>query len=449
MMFRNLETILNKMGNFGKYPAYKDSGVGWLGEIPAGWDVKRIKSLSRVKRGASPRPIDNPKYFDDNGEFAWVRIADVSANEHFLVNTTQRLSKLGASLSVKIMPNELMLSIAGTVGKPMISNIKCCIHDGFVYFPDLKKSIAYIYRIFETGTPYAGLGKFGTQLNLNTETVGNISIPFPPLPEQTAIAAFLDEKTVKIDTAIAQKEKMISLLKERKQILIQNAVTKGINPDAKMKDSGVEWIGEIPEGWEVKRFKHLHSNSFGGGTPSTDKEHFWNGDIPWISSADVKQTLITKTLRNISAEGLARSSANVAPSGSIIIVTRSGILQHTLPIAIIAMDMAINQDIKCFILKKDLLPKYLLNFINGKNKEILIETRQQGATVESINLELFANLQITIPSINEQQEIADFIETQSAKIDTTISIQQQQIAKLKEYKSILIDSAVTGKIKVC
>ncbi|MCI5140106.1 MAG: restriction endonuclease subunit S, partial [Candidatus Electrothrix sp. AR1] len=229
------------MQRFEKYSGYKDSGVDWIGEIPERWEVKRIKSLSRVKRGASPRPIDNPKYFDDDGEFAWVRIADVSANEHYLVNTTQRLSKLGASLSVKIMPNELILSIAGTVGSPMVSNIKCCIHDGFVYFPDLEESIEYIYRIFETGAPYAGLGKFGTQLNLNTETVGSIIIPYPPISEQTAIVTFIDEKTTKIDTAIAQKEQMISLLKERKQILIQKAVTKGIDPDAQMKDSGVDW----------------------------------------------------------------------------------------------------------------------------------------------------------------------------------------------------------------
>ena len=144
----------------------KDSGVAWLGDIPAHWKVIRIKHITPVKRGASPRPIDDPKYFDDDGEFAWVRIADVSASDRYLENTTQRLSELGSSLSVKRYPGDLFLSIAGTVGKPIITNIKCCIHDGFVYFPDLQESNEFFYYLFACGQPYLGLGKMGTQLNL-------------------------------------------------------------------------------------------------------------------------------------------------------------------------------------------------------------------------------------------------------------------------------------------
>ena len=113
-----------------RYPEYKDSGVEWLGEVPAHWKVIAIKWVSPVFRGASPRPIDDQKYFDDEGEFAWVRIADVSASDGVLRTTTQRLSELGSSLSVKIAPGELFVSIAGTVGRPCISAIKACIHGG-------------------------------------------------------------------------------------------------------------------------------------------------------------------------------------------------------------------------------------------------------------------------------------------------------------------------------
>lgn len=136
----------------------KDSGVEWLGEVPAHWDVVAIKWLSPVLRGASPRPIDDPKYFDDSGEYAWVRIADVSASDGTLRETTQTLSALGASLSVKMEPGEMFLSIAGTVGKPCITQIKACIHDGFVYFPSLSIDNKFLYRIFEVGTCYGGLG---------------------------------------------------------------------------------------------------------------------------------------------------------------------------------------------------------------------------------------------------------------------------------------------------
>lgn len=147
----------------------KPSGVEWLGDVPEEWKVISIKWISPVSRGASPRPIDDPKYFDPDGEYAWVRIADVSASDGLLLETTQRLSALGSSLSVKIEPGELFISIAGTVGKPCISGIKACIHDGFVYFPLLAIDPKFLFRIFEAGTCYGGLGKWGTQLNLNTD----------------------------------------------------------------------------------------------------------------------------------------------------------------------------------------------------------------------------------------------------------------------------------------
>ncbi len=118
--------------------AFRDSGVNWIGKVPADWAVLSIKRLTRVRRGASPRPIDDPIYFDDDGEYAWVRISDVTASQGSLKFTTQRLSKAGASCSVKLEPGNLFLSIAGSVGKACISTIKCCIHDGFVYFPEYQ-----------------------------------------------------------------------------------------------------------------------------------------------------------------------------------------------------------------------------------------------------------------------------------------------------------------------
>ncbi|CCY01678.1 type I restriction modification DNA specificity domain protein [Prevotella sp. CAG:924] len=204
----------------------KDSGVEWIGEIPEHWGSRRIKTFSLVKRGASPRPIDDPKYFDENGEFAWVRIADVSASGKYLECTTQKLSKLGSSLSVKRYPGDIFISIAGTVGKPIITNIKCCIHDGFVYFPNMKGiSVEYLYYVFLSGQPYLGLGKMGTQLNLNTETIGNIYIPYPNIVEQTKIVYFLCQKCGEIDELISIKQQKIEKLKEYKKSLIFECVT--------------------------------------------------------------------------------------------------------------------------------------------------------------------------------------------------------------------------------
>lgn len=207
----------------------KNSGVEWLGEVPEHWGIIAIKWLSPVLRGASPRPIDDPRYFDDSGEYAWVRIADVSASDGTLKETTQTLSALGSSLSVKIEPGEMFLSIAGTVGKPCITQVKACIHDGFVYFPSLSINNKFLYRIFEAGSCYGGLGKMGTQLNLNTETVGGIQIGLPPDSEVVKILEYIDHWSLIFNLLIGEAFKGVSLLQERRSALISAAVTGKID----------------------------------------------------------------------------------------------------------------------------------------------------------------------------------------------------------------------------
>ena len=207
----------------------KDSGVEWLGEIPAHWDVKKVKRLCLVRRGASPRPIDDPIYFDDEGEYAWVRIADVTASERYLERTTQRLSPLGKSKSVALEPGELFVSIAATVGKPVITKIKCCIHDGFVYFVGLHENREFLFYLFSCGEPYKGLGKLGTQLNLNTDTIGDIYLPRPSREEQESIVRFVDRETAGIDTLVARVRDAVERLKELRTALISAAVTGKID----------------------------------------------------------------------------------------------------------------------------------------------------------------------------------------------------------------------------
>ncbi|WP_353164052.1 restriction endonuclease subunit S [Acinetobacter guillouiae] len=207
----------------------KDSGVEWLGVVPEHWDVFFIKHLSQVKRGASPRPIDDPKYFDDNGEYAWTRIADVSSSGMYLTQTTQRLSALGSLLSVRLEAGELFLSIAGTVGKPCITVSKACIHDGFVYFPQLKINNKFLYYIFDAGQAYLGLGKMGTQLNLNTDTVGGIKIGLPPDDEIEGIVQFIEQKNTQYSELIDKAINFINLMRERKKTLISAVVTGKID----------------------------------------------------------------------------------------------------------------------------------------------------------------------------------------------------------------------------
>lgn len=210
-------------------PDMKDSGVDWLGAVPARWKIKAIKWATPVQRGASPRPIDDPSYFDDDGEYAWVRISDVTTAGMYLDATEQLLSDLGSSLSVKMQPGSLFLSIAGTVGKPCIANIKCCIHDGFVYFPRWKGDSRFLFYVFASGEPYKGLGKMGTQLNLNTDTVGSIVIGIPDAAEQRLIADYLDRTTAELDSMTTAVEAAIDRLVEYRQAVITSAVTGKID----------------------------------------------------------------------------------------------------------------------------------------------------------------------------------------------------------------------------
>ena len=211
------------------HPKLKPTGIAWLGEVPQHWAVKAIKWESTVLRGASPRPIDNEIYFDEKGAYAWVRIADVSAAGMYLRETTQQLSDLGRSLSVPLEPGALFLSIAGSVGKPCITGIKCCIHDGFVYFPFWRGESRFLYYLFASGEPYKGLGKLGTQLNLNTDTVGSIVAGFPALAEQQAIADFLDHEIGKLNVMATKIETAIERLQEYRAALITAAVTGKID----------------------------------------------------------------------------------------------------------------------------------------------------------------------------------------------------------------------------
>ena len=260
------------------YPRTKPSGVEWLGDVPDHWSVKAIKWETPVLRGASPRPIDDPTYFDDDdGEYSWVRISDVTSAGTYLSATEQKLSRLGSSLSVKLKPGALFLSIAGSVGKPCITQIKCCIHDGFVYFPRFKGDAKFLYYLFASGEPYRGLGKLGTQLNLNTDTVGSIVAGFPNPAEQRAIAAFLDRETGRVDRLVAKKRELIERLKEKRTALISRTVTRGLPPAAAraaglpenppLKPSGLGWLGDIAHTWTVSPIKHLFS------TPVTDGPH--------------------------------------------------------------------------------------------------------------------------------------------------------------------------------
>jgi type I restriction enzyme, S subunit len=430
-----------------KYDTYKDSGIEWIGEIPSHWESVMIKRLSPVKRGASPRPIDDPKYFDDNGEYSWVRIADVSASERYLESTTQTLSELGASLSVKREPGHFFLSIAGTVGKPIITRIKCCIHDGFVYFPDLKIDPEYLYYIFSTGLPYQGLGKWGTQLNLNTDTVGEIYIPIPH--EIDSIVSYLDRKTAEIDELIADKKRLLELYEEEKTAIINQAVTKGINPDAPIKDSGIEWLGEIPEHWYATSLKRLVETKITDGPHETPT--FLLEGVPFVSAEAVKNGKIDFNYARgfISEEDDEKYSKKCKPKRNDIFIVKSG--STTGKIALVDFDDNFNiwSPLALVRVNKKVDFMFMYYALQSTYFQDSIKLFWSYGTQPNIGMNVIENLKVAFaPDLNEQLQIIRHIEQTTLHIDNQIYRIQKLIELLTEYRTALISEVVTGKIKV-
>ena len=436
-------------GEYQAYPEYQESGEEWLGRVPSHWDVIQIKHLSTVKRGASPRPIDDAKYFDDDGEYAWTRIADVTASDVYLSKAPQRLSDLGSSLSVKLEPESLFLSIAGTVGKPCITGMKACIHDGFVYFPELKIPNKFLFYVFAGEQAYKGLGKFGTQLNLNTDTVGGIKIGCTSNEEIKGIINFLDHETAKIDTLIEKQQQLIKLLKEKRQAVISHAVTKGLNPNAPMRDSGVEWLGEVPEHWEVKRLRYLGfcqnginigAEYFGSGYPFVSYgDAYKNEVLPEYGSGLVQSTEQDRKIYSVVAGDVifTRTSETVEEIGfsstclkTIEYATFAGFLIRFRPTANI-LDSGFSKYYFRNILMRDF-------FI----KEMNLVTRA------SLSQDLLKKLPVTLPPLEEQAQIAVFLSQKSMIFAKLTENAESAIELLKERRKALISAAVTGKIDV-
>jgi type I restriction enzyme, S subunit len=436
--------------SFPRYESYKESGVEWLGEVPEHWEVISIKWLSPVQRGASPRPIDDPKYFDEDGEYAWVRIADVSASDGVLRETTQKLSVLGSSLSVKIAPGELFVSIAGTVGKPCISEIKACIHDGFVYFPRLKINPKLLYRIFESETCYGGLGKWGTQLNLNTDTIGSIRVALPPQKELSLVLSFLDRETAKIDALIAEQQRLIELLKEKRQAVISHAITTGLNPDVPMKDSGVEWLGEVPEHWDVKRLKEV-CEIF----PSNVDKKTYENEMPVLlcNYTDVYYNeKITSQIDFMVATASAEQVKKFTLREGDTIITKDS--ETADDIAIAAYVPQNMPGVICGYHLSMIRPReatcgaFMKRLFDSVYVKSCCAVYANGLTRVGLGQYALDNLEMPFPPKTEQAAIAAFLDQETTKLDTLTTEAKTAITLLQERRAALISAAVTGKIDV-
>ena len=258
----------------------------------------------------------------------------------------------------------------------------------------------------------------------------------PPLPEQQKIAQILTS----VDEVIEKTQAQIDKLKDLKTAMMQELLTKGIG-HVEFKDTPV---GRIPVGWGLTTLGEIGKWK-GGGTPSKANESYWRGQIPWVSPKDVKVEYISKTKDSISMEAILGSSTNLVEKGSLLIVVRSGILQHTLPIAIANCDLTINQDMKALTLSPNFCALYVYHYLLANNHNVLRATLKAGNTVESIDFAAFTTYQIPSPPLIEQVKIADAVES----VAINIRKKEQAMCSYKNMKKALMQDLLTGKVRVC
>lgn len=414
-----------------KHETYKNSGVEWLGEIPENWDVKRFKFLSNIQKGKLPKkivstnelnlpPYMSMEYLRGGEENQWVLDKDAK-----IIDEEKILLLWDGSNAGEFIKSRKGV-ISSTVAEIEFKNI----HNNFAWYYSKFLEIELRKKTIGMGIPHVN----GTELK-------NFSVALPPIQEQTAIANFLDDKTTKIDQAIAIKQKQIELLQERRQILIHKAVTRGLDENVKLKDSGVEWIGKIPEHWEVKKVKHLLKER---------NERSKDGLEPLFMMSQV-HGLVVRSEYHSKAEVAQSSEGNKVVYKNDLVFNKlkahlGVFFKSTIEYnGIVSPDYAVYHstgvinDLK-FLELLFRNPEYIKEFI----------CRATGIVEGLIRLytaDLF-DIHVAVPSKEEQTEILDFIESSTTKIGTAISLKEQEIEKLKEYKMSLIDGVVTGKVKV-
>jgi type I restriction enzyme, S subunit len=420
------------------YQAYRDSGVEWLGKIPCDWDCVRLKFASELS-GVKVAPSNAERY---------VGLENVQSNSGKFIST-EEITPEGMSNAFSC-GDVLFGKLRPYLAKSWLADFSGICSSEFLVLTSKKVDAKFLhyFTLTEEFIEQVDSSTYGSKMpRASWDFIGLLDIPVPP-HESKKIAEFLDHETAKIDALIEKQQRLIELLKEKRQAVISHAVTKGLNPNAPMKDSGVEWLGEVPAHWDLQPLKYLCSFS-GGGTPSKDNLSYWTeGNIPWVSPKDMKSFWINDSQDKITQAAVQGSSTNFVDAGSLLIVVRSGILQRTIPIAINTVPVTLNQDMKALSFISEMNVEYAANFILGNIPALLLEWSKEGATVESIEHEYLSSSFFPVPPYDEQLEINATIRKRMESFDALEQQASTGITLLQERRSALISAAVTGKMDV-
>ena len=417
-----------------RYEAYKGSGVEWLGEIPVGWEVKRFRyvfDLITDKAGDKLLKIGLENIESGSGKF-------IATDTEFEGDGIDFLP--GDILFGKLRPYLAKVYLADFRGK--------AVGDFFVFRSkgEIKEQFGAKLISSKRFIDITDSSTYGSKMpRVSWDFISELLIAYPNIEEQTTIANFLDRKTAEIDALIAQKERLLELYEEEKTAIINHAVTKGLDPNTELKDSRVAWLGEIPVGWGIVSLK-WKSSIYAGGTPDKERSEYWlDGTIPWLNSGAVNQFVITEPSDFITEEGFRNSSAKWIEKESIV-VALAGQGKTKGMAALTTFRTTCNQSLSVIQPASDIDSGYLLYYL--RTNYLNIRGLAGEGKRDGLNLEMIGSIPISVPPLEEQTTIANFLDRKMTEINGKIAKTQRIIELQKEYRTALISEVVTGKIKV-
>ena len=417
-----------------RYDKYKDSGIAWIGEIPEHWDKNKIIRLfSIIGSGTTPKSSKEDNYI---GSVNWIQSGDI--NGGYIENCKNTISdtalKEYPTLKIYKAPFIIVAMYGASVGNISISNIDGCVNQACCVMNETKQNFKYLFYAIDSVKRYLIYkAEGGGQPNISQDKIKNTWMPIPPFEEQQSIATYLDQKCGEIDELITLQEEMITKLQSYKQSVITEAVTKGLDKNVHLKDSGIEWIGEIPEHWEVKRLKNVCSqinikeNSKENSLPYIGLENIESGSGRYIDTTSEVEGMANRFCKNNVLFGKLRPYLS-----KVYLAEKDGICSTEF----IVYDTKSNN---CRFIHKLLLSQAFIEVVNSST---------YGAKMPRANSDFINNIYVQIPPLSEQQSIANYLDQKCSEIDELIFIKQQKIEKLKDYKKSLIFECVTGKRKV-
>jgi type I restriction enzyme, S subunit len=436
-----------------RYENYKDSGIEWLGEIPEHWTVMSLRHKGTFIGGTG---FPNELQGETCEEFPFYKVSDMNSEENEVYMTKhnnsvskETLAKLGANLFSKgtiIFPK---VGAALLTNKRRIIAQPSCCDNNIMGYSQYTGNLGWLYYWF-LGLDLGRHANPGAVPSINESQIKQLKIPFPNETEQRAIATFLDRETARIDKMIVKKERLIEMLEEKRSALISHAVTKGLDPDVPMKDSGIEWLGGIPKGWEVKRLKHLasvHGRIGFRGYTSEDLVDDGDGALTIGGKhIDKNNQLDLSNPVYINWKKYYESPEIMVQKNDLLIAQRGTLgkvlfIENDLGHATINPSLVLLNEIK-----HD--GKYLYYQFNSNIALTQIEIQTAITAVPMISQYQIENLVFIVPPITEQRTIVNFLDRETTRIYELIRKNRQVIEKLKEYRTALISAAVTGKIDV-